>query len=126
MKIIYTQKQITLFSIRHEIVVLSRIWGCYILVSEHLVEISRTEAMMWFWKIYYMMVRTRQGAMTDSSPIRRREYDSLDGNEAKGRYCLSSTCRSAHSEKGELGGIRMTLHPVGQNSCCSEKQVAIY
>jgi hypothetical protein len=30
------------------------------------------------------MVRTRQGAVTDSSPIRRREFDSLDGKEAEG------------------------------------------
>ena len=99
------------------------------MVSEHLVEISGTEAMMWFWKIYYMMVRTRQGAMTNSSPIRRREYDSLDGNEAKGDPLVDTASHllvvSAHSERGESGGIRMTLHPVGQNSCCSKKQVAI-
>jgi hypothetical protein len=114
-KIIYTQKQITLFFIRHEIVVLSRIWGCYILVSEHLVEISRTEAMMWFWKIYYMMVRTRQGAVTDSSPIRRREYDSLDGNEAEGDPLVDTASHlltvSAHSERGVSGGHQDDLAP---------------
>jgi hypothetical protein len=115
MKIIYTQKQITLFSIRYEIVVLSRIWGCYIFVSEHLVEISRIEVMMWFWKIYCRMVRTRQGAVTDSSPIRRREYDSLDGNEAEGDPLVDTASHlltvSAHSERGESGGHQDDLAP---------------
>jgi hypothetical protein len=108
MKIIYTQKQITLFSIRYEIVVLSRIWGYYIFVLKHLVEISGTKVMMWFWKIYCKMVRTRQGAVTDSSPIRRREYDSLDGKEAEGDPLVDTASHllavSTHSERGESGG----------------------
>ena len=87
------------------------------MVSEHLVEISGTEAMMWFWKIYYMMVRTRQGAMTDSSPIRRREYDSLDGNEAKGDPLVDTASHLLVDTASHL--------LVGQNSCCSKKQVAI-
>jgi hypothetical protein len=46
--------------------------------------------------------------MIDSSPIRRRKYDSLDGNEAEGDPLMDTTSHlpatSAHSEKGESGG----------------------
>jgi hypothetical protein len=78
------------------------------LVSKPLVEISGTEVMMWFSKIYCRMVRTRQGAVTNSSPVRRREYDSLDGNEAKGDPLIDTASHllaaSAYSERRELGG----------------------
>jgi hypothetical protein len=46
--------------------------------------------------------------VTDSSPVRRREYDSLDGNEAKGVLLIDIASHllvaSAHSERRELGG----------------------
>jgi hypothetical protein len=78
------------------------------LVLDPLVEISGTEVTMWFWKIYCRIFHTWQRVMTDSSPMRRRKYDSLDGNEAKGDPLMDTTSHlpttSAHSEKGELGG----------------------
>jgi len=46
--------------------------------------------------------------MTDSSPIRRRKYDSLDGNEAEGDPLMDIASHlpatSAHYEKGESRG----------------------
>ena len=48
--------------------------------------------------------------MTDSPPIRRREYDSLDGNEVERDPPMDTTSHLpatlAHSEKGESQGYQ--------------------
>jgi hypothetical protein len=53
--------------------------------------------------------------MTDSSPIRRKKYDSLDGNKAEGDPLMDTASHlpatSAHYEKGESRGHQDDLVP---------------
>ena len=54
------------------------------------------------------MAHTRQAARAIPSPVQRREYDSLSGNETEGDPLMDTASHqsvaSSHSERGDSGG----------------------